>query len=145
MSGGKPNLRDNSRVHRIMYGGFYSTYLKMWLNYFSSSHIMIIPSELFWTEDVLDSFDKLQEVLGIPHFDYRYVTKRNMHDGRIEIKSPAVFLNSFFNSNGRVPPMLDRTRKYLNDFYCESNMELGRMLGGRKLPGYSCTGVDVAQ
>jgi hypothetical protein len=134
-----PKPYDTSRSHRIIFGGFYSHYLKNWLKYFPQENFVVIPSEQFFTEDVSGSLERLQTVLGLPVFDYSTITTKNQHSGRIEIDSPAFSLNSFVNNYQHVPPMLDSTRQLLDDFYCKSNEELSRMLGGNEaLPGYSC-------
>ena len=133
-----PKPYDTSRSHRIIFGGFYSYYLKNWIKYFPQENFVVIPSEQFFTEDVSSSLERLQVLLGLPVFDYSTITTKNQHSGRIEIESPASSLNSWVNNYQHVPPMLDSTRQFLDDFYCESNKELSRMLGGRALPGYSC-------
>ena len=50
-------------------------------------------------------------------------------------RATAISLNSHKHD---VPKMLNETKALLDDLYCEENMELSRMLGGRPLPGYSC-------
>jgi len=47
-------------------------------------------------------------------------------------------LDYTFNTGGSVQPMRADTKELLDALYCESNRELQRMLGGTKLPKYSC-------
>ena len=135
-----PNFADNSRPARILYGGFYASYLRRWLNYFPPSRMVVLPSELFYTSETPTSLDRLQETLGLPVYDYTEIESSGSRGGgRFDIGSPAVWLNGIFNSHKHdVPKMLNETKALLDDLYCEENMELSRMLGGRPLPGYSC-------
>ena len=138
----KPYTRDR----RILLGGLYATYLRKWLNHqlFPPSSLIVLPFEDFFLGNrTLQSMDKLQSLLGLPHFDYRQLaTQPNPKSGRHEIPSSwGTKLNSWLNSyTGKAVPMLSQTRRVLDDFYCHSNRQLWTMLGNQSglLRGYSC-------
>lgn len=134
----------NSRTDRLLYGGCYSYYLKKWAKYFPSNQLIVIPSELFFTDDASASMEKLQNGLGLPLLDYSTVLTKQ-RNGRLDVPSISQFLNSVMNSySAKSLPMLDSTKEILDQFYCEQNIELSRMLGGRRLPGYSCAEEGVS-
>ena len=83
--------------------------------------------------------EKLQETLGLPLYDYSNI-KWIRKNGRVSIISPASWANGILNSHRGAPEMLNETRKLLDDFFCEENIKLSQLLGGRSLPGYSCIG-----
>jgi hypothetical protein len=98
---------------------------------------VVIPTEIFH-EDTIESMHKLQTLLRLPLFNYTSITKKDEESGQVDIDSLGTTLNSYVNSYKPQEKMLDTTKELLDGFYCESNRELSRMLGGRKLPGYSC-------
>lgn len=133
------NLFDTSRKKRVLGEGLYSEYLKGIAQYFPPEQIIVIPKELFFTSNIYENMNDLQRVLGLPVFDYSKITKKNKKNGQYEIQSIREYFNRVFNTfSARSSPMLDSTKKILDEYYCEYNMELSRMLGGRALPGYSC-------
>ena len=139
--GKKPNFNDQSRPHRLLFGGFYHSYLKRWLRYFPPEQFVLLD-ESFYKKNVPRSMVQLQEALGLPVYNYSRIGKQasstGTNPGRFTIKSPASYANSILNSAGTVPAMLKETKVLLDAFYCQENRELKRMLGGRSLPGYSC-------
>jgi len=135
------NLQDHSRSTHVLQPGLYSTYLKEWLQYFAPESFVIIPSELFFPPDrAVQSLEKLQQLLGLPVFDYGYgILKEESH--RMEARgSPQTALLHQFWDFRKANPMLNETRELLNEYYCKTNRELSGLLGNRKLPGYACTG-----
>jgi hypothetical protein len=134
----KLNLEHQGRPNRILLGGLYSEYLKKWLHYFPPEHFVVIPSELFHTSTAADSMESLQTLLGLPAFDYRTITSLDSDSGRTDILSFGTAVNAYVNSYRETKSMLGSTKKLLDEFYCQSNGELSRMLGGRALSGYSC-------
>jgi len=141
--GKKPAFNDQSRPHRLLFGGFYSSYLKRWLEYFQPQQLVLIPSESFYESDVPRSMTKLQEALGLPIYDFSLIGRQGSsstekHPGRFNINSPAAYANDILNSAGTVAPMQEETKVLLDEFYCQENRELKRILRGRSLPGYSC-------
>jgi hypothetical protein len=134
-----PNLEHPAgRPYRILIGGLYSSHLKKWLQYFPQEHFVIIPSELFHSGSSVDSMKSLQQLLGLPVFDYSKIATPDGVTGRTDIPSIGTFFNSYLNSYHETKPMLEKTKKILDDFYCQSNLELSTMIGGRSLPNYSC-------
>ena len=130
---------NNHRETRVLGGGLYSEHLKKWARNFPPEQIVVIPRELFFTDNIYESMNDLQRLLGLPVFDYSKITKKNEKSGQYEIQSLHEYFNRVFNTfSARSSPMLDSTKKILDEYYCEYNMELSRMLGGRALPGYSC-------
>lgn len=139
--GQKPNFNDQSRPHRLLFGGFYYSYLKRWLHYFPPEQFVLLD-EKFYRQNVPRSMVQLQEALGLPVYNYSRIGKRpsstGTDPGRFNINSPAAYANNILNSAGTVPSMLEETQILLDAFYCEENRDLKRILGGRSLPGYSC-------
>jgi len=139
--GKKPNFNDQSRPHRLLFGGFYFSYLKRWLQHFPPQQIIILH-ESFYKNDVSRSMAQLQEALGLPVYNYSLIGKQTSptgeSPGRFNINSPAAHANDILNSAGNVPPMGQETKALLDAFYCQENRELKRLLGGRSLRGYSC-------
>jgi hypothetical protein len=134
-------LDRQPRDQRILTGGLYSTYLKEWLGHFESKNFVILPSEDFFAPDrALESLVKLQQLLGLPVFDYSTIVSRNPKTSRYEIPSSVgTMLNNVLNAYvGASVPMLNKTKEILDGFYCSSNRELSGFLGNRSLPGYSC-------
>ena len=127
--------RTDAFSHRILFS--YASHLRRWLQYFPRDQIVLVPNELFYTKDVLFSMEKLQETLGLPLYDYSNI-KWIRKNGRVDIISPASWANGILNSHPGAPEMLNETRKLLDDFFCEENIKLSHLLGGRSLPGYSC-------
>ena len=137
--GEKPNFNDQSRPHRLLFGGFYSSYLKRYLEYFQPQQLVLIPSESFYGSNVSRSMTKLQDTLGLPIYDFSRIGRQES-SGRFNIKSPAAYTNDILKSARTVAPMLEETKVLLDDFYCQENRELKRILGGRSLSGYACAG-----
>jgi hypothetical protein len=133
-----PNMEHPGRPNRILMGGLYSSHLKKWLQYFPQEHFVILPSELFHSASSVDSMKSLQQLLGLPVFDYSKIAKPDGVTGRTDIPSIGTFFNKYVNSYHETKPMLEETKKLLDDFYCQSNLELSTMIGGRSLPSYSC-------
>jgi hypothetical protein len=138
-------LQKQGRNQRILTGGLYGPYLDHWRQYFPSQNLIVIPSEEFSHEDnIFDSMDVLQHMLGLPFFDYRTIVKRNTKTNRHEISgSLGTYLNNQINSYGQLShPMRPETKKLVDDFYCKSNLRLAELLGNRSLPeGYWCGNV----
>lgn len=135
-----PNFtdNDNSRPHRLLFGGFYASHIRRWLQFYPPESFVLLPSELLYTDKVLASLTKLQETLGLPLYDYHNIGMLGADSGRFEVSSPAASLNGVVNSYQRAKPMLEDTRLLLDGFYCEENRDLSLILGGRALPGYAC-------
>lgn len=133
-------LEDQSRPNRVIAGGLYSRYIMKLLKYYPPENIVVIPSseEFFAPANALDSIEKLQITLGLPVFDYRKVVVEDGDMHRMELQgSFGATFNSFLNGHADAKPMLPRTRELLDRFYCETNLELSQMLGGRRLP-FAC-------
>jgi hypothetical protein len=138
-------ILDQTRGNRVLTGGLYGDFLeKIWLQNFEPHQLILVPSEDFFENSkVLDNVKTLQELLGLPVFDYSEIASNIT--GRMEIPaSLGTVLNQKFNANVKgTLPMLSKTKKLLDDFYCESNRKLRELLGGRALPkGYACGGDD---
>lgn len=128
------------RNQKIIWSGMYSMLLKRWFQYFSSDRFMIIPEESFWSGDVVESFTRLQSMLGLPYYNYKKATTYRKDTKRYRLRSISTdILDYTFNSGASMKPMRGDTRRMLDDLYCESNKELmSLMKHGHTLHGYSC-------
>jgi len=135
-----PNFadNDNSRPHRLLFGGFYASHIRRWLKFYPPESFVLLPSEILYTDKVLASLTQLQETLGLPLYEYHNIGMVGADSGRFEVSSPAARLNGIVNSYQRAKPMLEDTRLLLDGFYCKENRDLSLFLGGRALPGYAC-------
>eukprot|EP00536_Pseudo-nitzschia_multiseries_P012375 jgi/Psemu1/326787/estExt_fgenesh1_pg.C_4690003 len=142
-----PFLRKmNGRGERILTAGLYGPYVEQWLTHFPPHSMIMIPSEDFFAPDkAVRSMANLQEVLGLPFIDYENLLSKDPQSGRVELSSSfGTFLNHQFNSNNHITrlwgvkdenrtltpsPMLPETKKLLDEFYCNSNRQLKRLMG----------------
>ena len=144
-------FQHQGRGQRVLSGGLYGDILTtLWLPKFSSNQLILLPSETFFDNNhVLQNIDALQQLLGIPHFDYIDIVSNitTTTGGRMEIKSSlGTILNQNFNNNYKDDVRLEKqeqssnhhhhhqmkpeTKKLLDDFYCELNRRLLNLLVG---------------
>lgn len=130
----------NYRQRRIVMEGYYAQYIKEWQAHFPTEHFLIVPMETLWNSNTMQNLNILQAKMGIPIFDYRKVTTFDEETKRYELNSASTyFLEKLFNTGGKIQPMLQESKKLLDELYCESNRNLKGMLGGNYIKGYSCT------
>ncbi|XP_063776282.1 bifunctional heparan sulfate N-deacetylase/N-sulfotransferase 4-like isoform X1 [Pseudophryne corroboree] len=135
----KASLELQTLQKRCLVPGLYSTHIERWLNYFTSSQLLIIDGQHLRNEPAI-VMDEVQSFLGVfPHYNYSETLTFSTEKGFWCQLLDGGKTRCLGKNKSRKYTSLDmESRTFLSSYYQDHNIELSRLLHrlGQPLPSW---------